>query len=112
LKFSRYIWTIKIKIKNFEATFYHWFMKYKCGRSKIKIGSACSAYGEGEMCVQGFGGKTRGKKALGRTRHRWEDNIKAVLQEVGCEGTDWFELAQDRDRWRAFVNAVTNIRVP
>jgi hypothetical protein len=43
---------------------------------------------------------------LGRPRRRWEDNIKAELQEVGCEGIDWTELAQDRERWRALVNAV------
>ena len=43
-------------------------------------------------------GKPEGKKLLGRTRHRWEDNIKMVLQEVGCGGMDWIELAQDTDR--------------
>jgi hypothetical protein len=49
---------------------------------------------------------------LGRPRHRWEDNIKMDLQEVGCGGMDWIELAQDRDRWRALVSAVMRLRVP
>jgi len=57
-------------------------------------------------------GKPEGKRPLGRHRRRWEDNIKMVLQEVGCGGVDWIELAQDRDRWRALVNAVMNLRVP
>jgi hypothetical protein len=50
-------------------------------------------------------GKPEGKRPLGRPRRRWEDNIKMDLQEVGCGGVDWIELAQDRDRWRALVNA-------
>jgi hypothetical protein len=57
-------------------------------------------------------GKPEEKRPLGRPRCRWEDNIKMVLQEVECEGMDWIGLAQDRDRWRAFVNAVMNLRVP
>ena len=55
-------------------------------------------------------GKPEGKRPLGRQRRRWQDNIKMDLQEVGCEGMDWIELAQDRDRWRALVNAVMNLR--
>jgi len=47
-----------------------------------------------------------------RPRRRWENNIKLDLQEVGCGDMDWIELAQDRDRWRALVNAVMNLRVP
>jgi hypothetical protein len=56
--------------------------------------------------------KPEGKRPLGRLRRRWEDNIKIYIQEVGCEGTDWIELAQERDRWRVLVNAVMNFRVP
>jgi len=54
-------------------------------------------------------GKPEGKRTLGRSRHTWEDNIKLDLQEVGYGGMDWTDLAQDRDRWRALVNPVTNL---
>jgi hypothetical protein len=57
-------------------------------------------------------GKHDGKRPLGRPRCRWEDNIKAYLQEVGCGGMNWIELAHDRGRWRTLVNAVMNPQVP
>jgi transposase len=53
-----------------------------------------------------------GRRPLGRPRRRWVDNIKMDLRDVGWDGRDWIDLAQDRDRWRACVNAVMNLRVP
>ena len=61
---------------------------------------------------RGLVGKQEGKRPLGRPRPRWEGNIKIDLQEVGCVGLDWIELAQNRDRWRAVVNVAMNLRVP
>ena len=57
-------------------------------------------------------GKPEGKRPLGRPRRRWEDNIKIDLKEVGGGCGDWMELAQDKDRWRALVSTVMNLRVP
>jgi len=57
-------------------------------------------------------GKPEEKRPLGRPRGRWEDNTTMELQEVGCGGMDWIDLAQDRDRWHALVNAVMNLRIP
>jgi len=71
---------------------------------------ACSAYGKTEYSV--LVGKAVGKKPLGIPRCRWGDNIKMDLQEVGCGGMDWIELAEGRDRWLALVSAVMNLRVP
>jgi hypothetical protein len=57
-------------------------------------------------------GKPEGKRILERPRRRWEDNIEMDLQEVGCGGMDWIDLALDRESWRALVNMVMNFRVP
>jgi hypothetical protein len=67
--------------------------------------------GEGRGVYRVLVGKPERKRQLGRHRRRWENNIKTDLQEVGCGGMEWFELAQDRGRWRALVNAVMNLRV-
>ena len=66
----------------------------------------------GEAYTGFWWGEPEGKRPLGRPRRRWEDNSKMDLQEVGCWGVEWIELAQDRDRWRALVNAVMKLRVP
>jgi hypothetical protein len=57
-------------------------------------------------------GKPEGKRPLGRSGHRWVDNIKMDLREIGWGGMDWIDLAQDRDQWRALVNTVMNLLVP
>ena len=64
------------------------------------------------MCTRFWWGKLEGKRPLGRPRRRWEDNIKMDLEVVGRGCRDWMELAQDRDRWRALVSTVMNLRVP
>ena len=55
-------------------------------------------------------GKPEGRRPLGRQRHRWEDNIKMDLREVGCDPGDWINLAEDRDQWRVYVREVMNLR--
>jgi hypothetical protein len=56
-------------------------------------------------------GNLREGETLGRSRRRWEDNVNMDLQEVGCGGIDWIDLAQDRERWQAVVSAVMNLRI-
>jgi hypothetical protein len=68
--------------------------------------------GEGRGVYRVLVGKPEGKRTLGRPRHRWDDNIKMDLQEVGCGGMYWIEVAQDRGGWRGLVNVVMNLRVP
>jgi hypothetical protein len=77
---------------------------------KNGVGGACSTGGGGEYRV--LLGKSEGKRSLGRPRPRWEDNNQIDLPEVGWGGMDWIERARDRDRWRALVNAVMNLRIP
>jgi hypothetical protein len=68
--------------------------------------------GERRGAYRALVGKPEGRIPLERPKRRWEDNIKMDLREVGWRGMDWINLAQDRDRWRALVNAVMNLRVP
>jgi len=74
------------------------------------MGGACSTYKERRDVYRVLVRKPEGKRSLGRTRRRWEDNIMMDFQEVGCGGMDWIDMAQDRDRRRALVNAVMNVR--
>jgi hypothetical protein len=74
------------------------------------MGGACSEDGEERGVYRVLVGNPEVKRPLWRTRHRWEDNIRMDLQEMGGGGMDWIELAQDRDRWRALVNAVMNLK--
>jgi hypothetical protein len=68
--------------------------------------------GEGRDVYKVLVGKTEGKRPLRRPRRRWENNIKMDLQKVGCGDMGWIELAQDKDKWWALVNAATNFPVP
>jgi hypothetical protein len=69
------------------------------------MGGTCSTNGEKRNAYRILVGKPEGKSPLGRSRRTWEDNIKMDLREIGWGGLDWIDLAQDRDQWRAVVNA-------
>jgi hypothetical protein len=68
--------------------------------------------GKGRDVYRVLVGRPEGKKPLARTKRRWEDKIKMDLGEIGIDEANWISVAQDRIRWRAFVNMVTNLRVP
>jgi hypothetical protein len=80
----------------------------KLGR--IRWAGHVARMGESEGVYRALVGKREGKRPFGRSRRRWEDNIKMTLWEVECRDMDWMELAPDRNRWRALVNAVMNLR--
>ena len=80
---------------------------------RIKWAGYLARVGERRIVYRILVGKLERKKPLGRPRFRWEDNNKKIdIQEVGCGGMDCIELAQGRERWRALVNGVMNLRVP
>jgi hypothetical protein len=74
------------------------------------MGGACSTNGEKRNAYRLLVGKPEGRRPLGKPRRRWLDNIRMGLVQVGWGGVDWIGLAQDRDRWRALVNSVLNLR--
>jgi len=77
-----------------------WVIKLK----RMRLTQHVANMGERRGVYRVLVAKPEGKRSLGRTRHRWEENIKMDLQEVGCQGMDWIELAQDRESWQALVN--------
>jgi hypothetical protein len=79
---------------------------------RLRWAGHVACMGERRGSYRALVGKPEGRRPLGRPRRSWEDIIKMDLREVGWEGMDWINLAQDRDRWWAFVNAVMNLRVP
>jgi hypothetical protein len=79
---------------------------------RLRLAGHVARMGEGRGVYRILVGKPEGKRLLGRPRHRWEDNVRMDLQEVGCAYEDWIGLAQDTDRWWALVSAVRNLRVP
>jgi hypothetical protein len=81
-----------------------------CNFKKIEMGGACSTYEDTISVYRVLVWKPEGRRPLGRTRRRWEDNIKMDLQKVRCWNMGWIELIQDTDRWRTLVNAVMNFQ--
>jgi hypothetical protein len=76
------------------------------------VGWTCGTHGRGGGVYRVLVGRPEGNRPLGRPRRRWEDNIKKDLTEIGIDGANWIQLAQDRVQWRACVNTVMNLRVP
>jgi hypothetical protein len=79
---------------------------------RMRWAEPCSTNGEKKNVYRLLVGKSEGKRPLGRPRRRWVDNNRMDLGEVGWGDVDWIGLAQDRNRWRALVNSVLNLRVP
>jgi hypothetical protein len=76
------------------------------------VGGTCSTHGDGRSFYRILVGRLEGKIPLGRSRRRWEDNIKVDVRETGIDGANWIRLAQDRVQWRTSVNTIMNFQVP
>jgi hypothetical protein len=81
-------------------------------KSRIRWAEHVARIGEKRNAYRILVGKPTGKRPLGGPRRMWVDSIKIALREIGWDGIDWMDLAQDRDQWRALVNTVMNLRVP
>jgi hypothetical protein len=79
---------------------------------KMKWAGHVGRMGEGRGVYRLLVGRPEGKRPMGRPRHRWEDNIKVDLREIGIDGANWIHLAQDGLQWRAFVSTEVNLQVP
>jgi hypothetical protein len=79
---------------------------------KVEVGGHVAHMGEGRSVCRVWVGRPEGKRPLDRPRHTWDDNIKLDLREIGIDGANWIQLAQDRVQWRSFVNTLMNLRVP
>jgi hypothetical protein len=79
---------------------------------RVRRAGDVACLGEGRSVYRILGWSSEGKRPLGRPRHRWEDNNRMNLREIGINGANWIQLAQDRFHWWAFVNTVMNLRVP
>ena len=95
------------RIWNYFSLYFvkYWYSSMRWAGHVVRMGEERGVY---RVLV----GKQEGERPLGRPRHRWVDNIRVDLQEVGCGYMDWIWLAQDRDRWQTLVSAVMNLRVP
>jgi hypothetical protein len=97
---------------NFTACILHRNIVRVIKTRRIRWAGHVARMGEGRGVYAVLVGRPEGKRPLGRPRRRWEDNIKLDLREIGIDGTNWIQLAQDSIQWRACVNTVMNLRVP
>jgi hypothetical protein len=95
------------QLRKKDVSFGTWNVRFE----KNEMSGACSTCGEKRGAYRILMGRPEGRRALGRPRRRLEGNIKINIEDVGW-GVDWIELAEDRDRWRAVMNVVMNLRVP
>jgi hypothetical protein len=105
-----------LSIHRSKNSYYYYYYYYRSVRLikswRMRWAGHVARMGERRGVCRVLMGNPWRKRPRGRPRRRWEDNIKMDLQELGCWGMDWIEVAEDRDSWRALVNAAMNLRVP